>query len=190
LEIYFPGFGYLQGMLKIIFAVVLLGTQTSDFAQELAQQLDNYLLQTASKKNKFNGSVLVAQNGKIILARGYGYSNKIQKKFNDTATVYQIGSITKTFTAAIILRLNDEGRLSLTDKLTKYIADYPNGNDITVENLLTHTSGIPDYLSSKDYANENFTAPIEMDSLISFFKTQKRLFGSGEKFSYSNSGYI
>ena len=189
-DAYFPGFGYLQGMLKIIFAVVLLAAQTSVFAQELAQKLDSYLLQTASKKNKFNGTALVAQNGKIILARGYGYSDKIRQKFNDTATIFQIGSITKTFTAAIILRMKDEGRLSLTDKLTKYIPDYPEGNEITIENLLTHTSGIPDYLASKDYAKENFIEPIEMDTLISFFKTQKRLFGSGEKFSYTNSGYI
>lgn len=177
-------------MLKNILTVLLIVFQTSLFGQELTQKMDDYLLTTANSKNKFNGSVLVAKNGKVLLNKGYGYKNKVEQVYNDTSTIYQIGSITKTFTAAIILRLQDEKMLSLNDKITKYIADYPNGDDITIENLLTHTSGIFEYLQSKEYAKENFIKPISIGTLISFFKSQKRLFKSGEKFSYTNSGYI
>ena len=177
-------------MLKNILIVLLIVIQTSIFGQELTQKLNNYLLTTAESKNKFNGTVLVAKNGQILLNKGYGYKNKIEKIYNDTSTIYQIGSITKTFTSAIILHLQDEKMLSLTDKITKYIPDYPNGDDITIENLLTHTSGIFEYLESKEYAKENFIEPISIDTLITFFKSQKRLFKSGGKFSYTNSGYI
>ncbi len=177
-------------MLKNILIVLLIVIQTSIFGQELTQKLDNYLLTTAESKNKFNGTVLVAKNGQILLNKGYGYKNKIEKIYNETSTIYQIGSITKTFTSAIILRLQEEKMLSLTDKITKYIADYPNGDDITIENLLTHTSGIFEYLESKEYGKENFIKPISIDTLISFFKSKKRLFKSGERFSYTNSGYI
>ena len=177
-------------MFKNGFTLFLIVFQTSVFGQELTQKLDSYLLTTAKNKNKFNGTVLVAQNGKILLNKGYGYKNKVEQIYNDTSTIYQVGSITKTFTSAIILRLQDEKMLSLSDKISKYIVDYPNGDDITIENLLTHTSGIFEYLESKEYAKENFIKPISIDKLISFFKLQKRLFKSGERFSYTNSGYI
>jgi CubicO group peptidase (beta-lactamase class C family) len=177
-------------MLKNISTIVLIVFQTSAFGQELSQKLDAYLLATAKNKNKFNGTVLVAQNGKILLSKGYGYKNKLEHIYNDTTTIYQIGSITKTFTSAIILHLQEEKMLSLTDNVKKYIPEYPNGDDITIENLLTHTSGIFDYLQSKKYAKENFVKPISIDTLISFFKSEKRLFKSGESFSYTNSGYI
>ncbi|MEP6726583.1 MAG: serine hydrolase domain-containing protein [Bacteroidota bacterium] len=177
-------------MLKNILTVLLIVFQTSVLGQELTQKLDSYLLTTAKNKNKFNGTVLVAQNGRILLNKGYGYKNKVEQVYNDTSTIYQIGSITKTFTSAIILRLQDEKMLSLTDKISKYIVDYPDGDDITIESLLTHTSGIFEYLESKEYAKENFIKPISIDTLISFFKSQKRLFKSGQRFSYTNSGYI
>jgi CubicO group peptidase (beta-lactamase class C family) len=177
-------------MLKNILIVLLIVIQTSIFGQELTQKLDKYLLTTAKSKNKFNGTVLVAKDGQILLNKGYGYKNKIEKIYTDTSTIYQIGSITKTFTSAIILHLQEEKMLSVTDKITKYIADYPNGDDITIENLLTHTSGIFEYLESKEYAKENFIKPVCIDTLIAFFKSEKRLFKSGERFSYTNSGYI
>ena len=177
-------------MLKNILPVLFIVLQTSLFGQDITQKLDSYLLGTAKSKNKFNGTVLVAKNGKILLNKGYGYKNKVERIYDDTSTIYQIGSITKTFTSAIILRLQDEKMLSLNDKITKYIPDYPSGDDVTIENLLTHTSGIFEYLESKEYAKENFTRPISIDTLISFFKFQKSLFKPGEKFSYTNSGYI
>jgi CubicO group peptidase (beta-lactamase class C family) len=177
-------------MPKNILTVLLIISQTFAFAQELTQKLDSYLLKTFKNKNKFNGSVLVAKNDKILLNKGYGYKNKSEKVYNDTSTIYQIGSITKTFTSAIILRLQEEKMLSVTDKITKYIPDYPNGDDITIETLLTHTSGIFEYLESKEYGKENFTKPVSIDRLISFFKSEKKLFESGKKFSYTNSGYI
>jgi CubicO group peptidase (beta-lactamase class C family) len=122
-------------MVKNILTVLLIVFQISVFGQDLTQQLDNYLVSTAKRKNKFNGTVLVTKNGKILLNRGHGYKNKVEQVYNDTSTIYQIGSITKTFTSAIVLRLQEENLLSLTDNITKYIPEYPNGGDITIENL-------------------------------------------------------
>ena len=93
--------------------------------------------------------MLVAQKGKILLEKGYGYKNAAAKTLNDSNTVFQIGSITKQFTSAIILQLQEQHKLSLQDKLSKYIPDYPKGDSITIENLLTHTSGIYNYTNGE-----------------------------------------
>ena len=85
----------------------------------LPQKLDAYLL-AAHKENRFNGNALIAQHGKILLQKSYGYKNFSAHVLNDSNTIFQIGSITKQFTATIILGLQEEGKLSVRDKLDKY----------------------------------------------------------------------
>src|SRR6476661_1704575 len=82
-------------------------------------KLDEYL-NAADSMYKFNGSALVAQNGNVILQKGYGYKNADTKVLNDTNGIFEIGSITKQFTATVILKLQEEGKLSVNDKLDKY----------------------------------------------------------------------
>ena len=107
-----------------------------------------------------------------------------------TENVFEIGSITKQFTAVAILMLNEQGKLKLTDDMTTYIPDYPtNGKTITIHNLLNHTSGIKSYTgmsSFQDLASEDMT-PTE---LIDTFKNEPMDFDPGEEFRYNNSGYI
>jgi CubicO group peptidase (beta-lactamase class C family) len=97
--------------------------------------------------------------------------------------------MTKQFTSAIILQLEEQKKLSLQDSLTKYIPDYPNGNKITIEELLTHTAGVYNYTNDAAFMKNESMHPISRDSLIVRFKYKPLDFTPGEKFSYSNSGY-
>src|SRR5207245_10130 len=106
----------------------MLHAQSAD--DSLYSKLDEYL-NAANSVYKFNGSALIAQHGKIILQKGYGYKNVDTQTLNDSSGIFQIGSITKQFTATIILKLQEEGKLSIHDKLDKYFPQFLYGNDIT-----------------------------------------------------------
>ena len=132
-------------------------------------------------------SVLVSQNGEIIFQKGFGYAN-IEKKIRVTPdTKFKIGSISKQFTAAAILKLQEEGRISTADKLSKYIPDFPRGNEVTIYQLLTHTSGIHDY----DFQpNLDVSQPVTPQALLDVIKKNSYDFNPGERFQYDNSGYF
>jgi CubicO group peptidase (beta-lactamase class C family) len=159
------------------------------YAQTPSQEI-NELLKQYTKQNSFNGVALVAQKGKVVLEKGYGYKNATTKLLNDSNTVFQIGSITKQFTSAIIMQLQEQHKLSVLDKLSKYIPDYPNGDSITIENLLTHTSGIFNYTNDDAYMQTNSSNSIKLAELISLFKNKPLDFSPGTRYSYSNSGYV
>ena len=155
-------------------------------AQDKSKQIDEVAARYASY-NKFNGALLVAEKGKILLQKGYGYRDVAAKLPNDPQTIFQVGSITKEFTAAVILNLAEQKKLALTDPLSKYYPDFPKGDSITIQNLLTHTSGIfnPD---GKDIWDES-SRPTNEQAVLAFLKRKPLDFKPGEKFSYSNSGY-
>jgi CubicO group peptidase (beta-lactamase class C family) len=157
-------------------------------SQTPAEEADE-LLKQYTKQNSFNGVVLIAQKGKILLEKGYGYKNAAAKTLNDSNTVFQIGSITKQFTSAIILQLQEQHKLFLQDKLSKYIPDYPKGDSITIENLLTHTSGIYNYTNDEEYVKNNIARQIKLEELIATFKNKPFDFSPGTEYRYSNSGY-
>src|SRR6478672_5955033 len=110
-------------MKKLIYSLVFFFITGSVFTQTIPETIDE-LLKAYSKQYAFNGSVLVAQKGNILLQKGYGYKNFKAHSLNDGKTIYQIGSITKQFTAAIILQLQEKNMLSIQDALNKYIPDY------------------------------------------------------------------
>src|ERR1700744_687933 len=138
---------------------LLLLTSCSVFSQDLSLRIDT-LLNAYAKAMAFGGSVLVAGHGEVLYNKGYGYKNISEKTKNDSNTVFQIGSITKQFTAAIILQLQEKHQLSIQDKLSKYIPDYPKGDSITIENLLTHTSGVYNYTNDRDFMQKRSMLPI------------------------------
>ncbi|HEX9510004.1 MAG TPA: serine hydrolase [Puia sp.] len=176
-------------MKKILLFLWVILPACSTHSQTLPQKLDT-LLTAYTRQHSFNGSALVARQGTVLLQKGYGYKNLQDHAWNDSNGIFQIGSITKQFTSAIILQLQEKNKLSLQDKLSKYIPDYPHGGEITIENLLTHTSGIYNYTNDGDFMQHKTTHPINRDSLIARFKNTPLDFSPGEKFSYSNSGYI
>ena len=162
----------------------------SQSAKDTNLRLDS-LFQTIFKPGEPGGAVLVVRNGKVIYKKGYGVED-IQKKNPITSqTLFNVGSISKTFVAYGILRLAREGKLSLDDDLYKYFLDFKNpsiAKKIKLYHLLTHTSGLPDlrklsedsvfYLTAKD--EENF-APLK--------QTEQLNFEPGEKFQYSNPAF-
>ncbi|HEU4633570.1 MAG TPA: serine hydrolase [Flavisolibacter sp.] len=135
-------------------------------------------------------TVLVSRHGKILYKKAMGMANVELQVPMETTHVFRIGSITKQFTAIAILQLMEQGKLNLQDEITTFIPDYPvQGAKITVEHLLTHTSGIRDYTSIKDSADRSKTdfTPAEM---IAYFKNQPLRFAPGTRYEYSNSNYF
>ncbi len=139
--------------------------------------------------NKFNGSVLVEKNGVILLNKGYGYSDVASKTPNDEQTIFQLGSITKQFTSAVILKLQGEKKLNVSDKLSKYFPNYPKGDSITIQELLTHTSGIYNYTNDRDFMKDGATKPATREKMIALFMNKPLDFSPGTEWNYSNSGY-
>ncbi|SRR5579871_2181126 len=176
-------------MKKIVLFLLTGAISFNISAQTPAQEIDEMMKQYA-KQNSFNGVVLVAQKENVLLQKGYGYKNIAARTLNDTNTAFQIGSLTKQFTAAIILQLQEQHKISLQDKLSKYIPDYPHGDSITIENLLTHTSGIYNYTNDEDFMKNKSSNPLKPDSLIALFKNKPLDFSPGTKYNYSNSGYV
>ncbi len=140
-------------------------------------------------KRGFSGSVLVARDGAPLLRRGYGMANAEHDVPNTPETRFRIGSLTKQFTAAAILILQEQGKLDVHRAIKTYLSDCPEAWDaITVHHLLTHTSGIPDYarLPGRERRIREPTTP---DALIALFRDRPLEFKPGERFAYSNSGY-
>lgn len=158
-------------------------------AQPVAEKLDELLVAYA-RQNQFNGAALVAQKGKILLEKGYGWKNIQDSAKNDEQTIFQVGSVTKQFTSAIILQLQQQNKLSVQDKLNKYYPDFPNGGMITIEHLLTHTSGIYNYTNDMAFMKTGSLKPNTHDAMIALFKSKPLDFTPGSKYSYSNSGYL
>src|SRR5580765_1937367 len=133
---------------KIFFVFLFLSVKlqaqspvSQDSLNSISEKINKYLT-SAVEAYKFNGVALVAKEGQVIFHKAYGWRNFETHSYNDTATIFPILSITKSFTAMVILKLQELKKLSVTDKLTKYLPNFPNANKITVEQLITHTSGI------------------------------------------------
>jgi CubicO group peptidase (beta-lactamase class C family) len=139
---------------------------------------------------QFMGSVLVAQGNEIILNKGYGSANLEWDIPNTPSTKFRIGSLTKQFTAAGILLLEQQGKIKTSDPVKKYFPDAPAAwEKITIFNLLTHTSGIPNYTSLPEFwALQSSQTTVE--KMIQIFRDKPLDFKPNEKMSYSNSGYI
>jgi CubicO group peptidase (beta-lactamase class C family) len=175
----------------VIFIALALLVAVSAAAQDgapLASKFDEYL--SAAAKQGFIGSALVARDGKVIFSRGYGMANLEWDIPNTPQTKFRLGSITKQFTAASILLLQERGKLGVQDPICKYFDNCPEAwKEITIHHLLTHTGGIPNFTSFPDY-RKTMTIPVTMQSLVERFRDKPLDFKPGEKMSYSNSGYI
>jgi CubicO group peptidase (beta-lactamase class C family) len=142
--------------------------------------------------NEPGAAVLVVKDGKTVLRKAYGLADVESGTKLRPETVFRIGSITKQFTSSAILKLSDQGKLNLQDEITKYLPDYPTqGKKITIEHLLTHTSGIRSYTSLPEIMNKETKAKaFGVSELISTFKDQPMDFNPGDAYAYNNSGYF
>ena len=168
------------------FSIVLGGVC---FAQDNAPRMEQVVQSYVSNKT-FMGSVLVVRDKTVLLDKGYGSADLEWDIPNSPTTKFRLGSITKQFTAASILLLEERGKLNINDPVKKYMADAPAAWDkVTIYNLLTHTSGIPSFTGFPDYeSTEAFATTPE--KLVARFRDKPLEFQPGEKFAYDNSGYV
>ena len=137
-------------------------------AQQYATKIDS-LISKAVGLNRFNGTVLVSKNGKIVFEKAYGYQDVEKNMLNTKATTYQIGSTTKEFTAAAIIRLSEQNKLALDDKLNKYFPALKRGDEITIRHLLTHTSGLSELFRDPLFMQLDKQIELSKEQLLSFF---------------------
>jgi len=156
--------------------------------KELEDKIDSYIIPLADSQS-FMGSILIAEKDSIVFLKSFGYANLEHLVPNSSSTVYRIGSMTKSFTATAIMLLIDKNKISVESKLSDFISDYPNGNRITIHQLLTHTSGIPDYTKLQDIESKK-CLPVTLTELINRIKNLPLEFEPGSKFKYNNSGYL
>ncbi len=176
----------------ILFGVfILLSLPFATIAQTKTEQIDK-LLSLYHEYGQFNGSALVAENGKVIYKKGLGLANMEWDIPNQPNTKHRLGSITKQFTSMLIMQLVEQGKLKLDVPITTYLKDYPKstGDQITIHHLLTHTAGIPNYTSFPGFFNDHSRDPYTPDEFVEVFKDSTLQFTPGEKFAYSNSGYF
>jgi len=177
--------------------ICLLGMESQDAI--LQEKIDSYIKAQVDLE-QFSGSILVARKGKIILSKGYGYANAELQIPCTPQTQFCIGSCTKSFTALMIMMLQKQEKLNVKNTLDTYFPDYPRGKEITIHQLLTHASGIIDYLDIKnvnkklqlpfaEYKDKPIQ-PLSFEQLIDIFKNEPLKFNPGKKMSYSNSNYV
>lgn len=152
-------------------------------------QIMHSYLTSLTDNGQFMGSVLVAKDSQLILVGGYGLADIEAPRQMRPEERYRIGSLTKQFTAAAILRLEEQGLVDVRSPLSAYLPDYPVADRITVHHLLTHTSGIPDYERLPVYM-ETLDEPVTTAELLARFAELPLEFPPGERFSYSSSNYM
>jgi CubicO group peptidase (beta-lactamase class C family) len=157
-------------------------------AATLTKKVDE-LLAAHQKVNDFSGTVLIASQGKPLLAKGYGYANIEWQIPNTTTTKFRIGSITKQFTSMLIMQLREQGKVRLEDSVCVYVAPCPDTwKPVTIHHLLTHTSGIPTYTGIASWRATNMV-PKKLDEIVAIVRDLPLQWTPGDKYAYNNSGY-
>jgi len=173
----------------VLLIVSLLLASAHVYSQTFETKVDS-ILQNKFQPDAPGGVFLVAKDGQPVYRKAFGKANVELNVDMKPEDVFEIGSMTKQFTAIAILMLMEEGKLKLDDDITRFIPDYPtHGKTITIHQLLTHTSGIKDYTHMKSIGSiaKRNLSPKE---LVDFFKNEPMDFEPGEKFQYDNSGYV
>jgi CubicO group peptidase (beta-lactamase class C family) len=191
-------------LILILFIALSGGCTTSqNVSTEVINTRATKFIEKYIEDNNFSGNIFLAKNGNVIFEKSYGMADYEGNISNQATTKFRIGSMTKQFTAMCIMILQERGLLSVNDKLSKFISDFPNGDQISIHNLLSMSSGITNnitgilpnydlevgaYITEGKYTlkDEHFTP----DQLINLFKDKPLDFKSGTKFEYSNSNYV
>lgn len=159
------------------------------FAQDNADKINDYM-QIMINRFNFRGTILISKEHNVVFSKGYGMANEETGTPNNLDTKFRIGSITKQFTAMAILILQEQGKLNLQTPISTYIDECPIAwHDITIHNLLTHTSGITDFTREADYKTA-MRLPFTVTEIIDRFKNKPLIFKPGYIFDYSNSNYV
>jgi len=177
-----------------LLAFALATTAATARAQDtraLVRYVDSVATAAVTEHRTAGVSVAVVKNGRTVLAKGYGFADLENDVPATVETVYRIGSITKQFTSAAIMRLMEQGKLSLDDTLQKFLRNFPTqGNRVTVRHLLNHTSGIKSYTSLGPKWARVVRLDLAPDSLVALFANEPFDFKPGDSWLYNNSGYF
>lgn len=175
--------------MKKLITLLLLCLALSAGAQSFDKEKMDSLFEVVEKNNKGMGGFAIHKNGEPVYQKNIGFSDISKNWRSNTRTKYRIGSISKSFTAAMILQLVEEGKLSLGTKLSQFYPDIPNAGKITVEDLLRHQSGLFNFTNEEAYLGY-MEQPKTKEELLGIFKNQEPVFTSGEKNDYSNTNYV
>ena len=174
---------FIKTLFFTLITLSIFSATSQNTNKKLFNKIDSYL--EASAKNGFSGVVLVAKKGEVILSKGYGWADRKNKIPNSPKTVFNIGSVTKQFTASAILKLVELGKINTSDKISSYFTQTPiDKSDITIHQLLTHTSGISNRTGGFRYdeaSKEQF--------LKEFFESELQS-KPGATYQYANANYI
>ncbi|MGX9984791.1 serine hydrolase domain-containing protein [Soonwooa purpurea] len=174
---------------KTLITFVSIVVSTTAFSQSFNSEKLNQYFNNLEANEKFMGSVAVSKNGKLLYTKSIGFADVSSKLKANENTKYRIGSISKTFTAVLVLKAVEQNKLKLTDKLDKYFPNIKNAGKITIENLLNHRSGIHNFTDDSNYTNWNTQKKSEKD-MLEIITEGGSDFEPDSKTSYSNSNYV
>ncbi len=169
----------------ILFAV------SAAISQDKVQKIDA-LTQKYFELGQFNGSVLVAEEGNVVFAKGFGYADIEKKIPNNPDTKFRLASVTKQFTAMLIMQLVEKGKIKLEGKLSDYLPYYRKdiGEKITIHQILSHTSGLANYTDSRSFMTDEVKNKVVPKDFILKYCSEELVFEPGTQWAYSNSGYF
>jgi CubicO group peptidase (beta-lactamase class C family) len=177
----------MKNLLLIVFLTLFI--KASVFCQNVPAKLDQFF-GSLSTSGQINGNVLIAENGNIVYEKSFGFANLETKVLNNDNSQFTLASVSKVFTSTAVLQLRDKGKLKLDDYIVKYFYDFPYP-DITVRNLLSHTSGLPDYQLYEEQISNNPNKIFTNKDVLPSLKLWKEplQFKPGEQWDYSNTNY-
>ncbi len=178
--------------LRNVCAMLFCVTVSCAHAQERYPSRIDSLMHVFHNNTDFNGVILVADKGEVIYKKAFGYANLEWKNLNTTDTKFRLASLGKQFTALLILQLVEEGRIRLDGTISDYLPEYPiaKGKHITIHQLLSHTSGIPNSTALPDFEQKYAPLSLSRTEVLDLFKNLELLFEPGTDFAYTDFGYF
>ncbi|HKE57331.1 MAG TPA: serine hydrolase domain-containing protein, partial [Pyrinomonadaceae bacterium] len=173
----------------VLLASAILARGQDGLTSELTAKVDKLAAEALEKSGVPSASVAIVKDGQIVYLKAYGSARLEPKTPATSAMRYSIGSISKQFTAAAILLLQEEGKLSLDDKVAKFIPDLTRANEVTIRQLLSHTSGYQDYWP-QDYVMPMMLKPVTSAKIMDMWARKPLDFDPGTKWQYSNTNYV
>ena len=176
------------GIVAILLIAITASAQT-ELSADLIEKIDRVAADTLARTGVPSASIAVVKDGQIVYVKAYGDARLEPKTPATTQMRYSIGSISKQFTAAAILLLQEQGKLSLDDKVSKYVPDLTRANEVTIRQLLSHTSGYQDYWP-QDYVMPGMLKPTNAQMIMDTWAKKPLDFDPGTKWQYSNTNYV
>src|SRR5438046_3078863 len=176
------------GLLLIFVAVANVNAQTQ-LSADLSEKIDKVATDPLARTGVPSASIAIVKDGQIVYVKAYGDARLDPKTPATPAMRYSIGSISKQFTATAILLLQEQGKLSLDDKVAKFIPNLTRANEVTIRQLLSHTSGYQDYWP-QDYVMPMMLQPVTAQKILDMWARKPLDFDPGTKWQYSNTNYV